>query len=65
MDKVTRIKARNARKGMILCFTDSRFNIIIDDVDFLRDGDVKLSVGDQGTGTEFRDPEEYIWVQLP
>lgn len=64
-DDITRIKANQAKPGMILCFSNPTFDIIIDDVDFCRDGDVKLSVGHGGTGTEFYQPEDFIWVRLP
>lgn len=65
MKPITKIKAKNAKEGMILHFFNPEMDIIIDDVDFCRDGDVKLSIGHGGTGTEFYDPEEYIWVRLP
>jgi hypothetical protein len=62
-DDIIRIKAKQARPGMILCFNNPTFDIVIDDVNFLRDGDVRLSVGHDGTGAEFYEPEEFIWVQ--
>lgn len=63
-DDIVRIKAKQARPGMVLCFNNPTFDITIDDVEFTNDGDVKLSVGHGGTGTEFYQSEEFIWVQF-
>ena len=63
MTDLIKIKAKNAKAGMILHFFVPEMDIVIDDVDFTRDGEVKLSIGHGGTGTEFYEREDFIWIR--
>jgi hypothetical protein len=65
MDKTVKhicILAMDAKAGMIQCYSDPRFDHVIDDVDLTRDGEVKIQHGNF-TAVDWFKPDEYIWVQ--
>ena len=69
MDKTVkhiRILAKDAKAGMIQRFCDPRFDYVIDDViddvDFTREGEVKIQHGNF-TAVDWYDAREHIWVQ--
>lgn len=56
------VEARHLRDGDVLSYANPRWNIRIDEVSFMRNGQVKVNLGDDGTGTDFYDPDELIQI---
>ena len=59
---VVRIKAKDAQPGMILCFSNPRYDQVIDEVTWCRDGEVKIETGNF-TGSSWWKQDDIIWVK--
>jgi len=55
------IRAKHLREGDILVF--DRYEIYVDDVTFTRDVKVKVTVGFEGTGTQWFEMNEFVTVK--
>lgn len=55
------IRAKHLREGDILVF--DRYEIYVDDVTFTRDIKVKVTVGVDGTGTQWFEMNEFVTVK--
>jgi hypothetical protein len=49
--------------GMTMAFSNERYNFRIDDVEWTRDGEIKVHHGDF-TAVDWYEPESNVWVQL-
>lgn len=55
------IPARQAREGMVMTFVNERFNYVIEDVTFTRDGEVRITSRND-TAVEFFAADQTVWV---
>ncbi len=55
------IRAKNLKEGDRLVFTGG-VTLYVDDVTYTRDGEVKVSVGIGGTGTEWYEMDDIVHV---
>lgn len=60
--QVIRVKAKDLREGDQIVYNDSQYTDYIDDVQFTRDGDVKVIVGFDGSGVLFYEQQEFVWI---
>ncbi len=57
-----RIQAQHIQPNDVLAFSNPTSTIFVDDVEWTRDGQIKVSIGYDGTGTMWFDPEEFVWI---
>ena len=58
------LKAKYLEPGMTLVYSQYDYELYIDDVQFTRDGEVKVSLGVDGSGTSFFDMNEVLTVKV-
>lgn len=56
------VRARDLRAGDVLSYANPRWNIRIDDVTWTRDGQIRVSIGVDGTGTEWYEADDLIQI---
>lgn len=56
------IKAKHLREGDVLCYAHTGYTLTVDEVEFTRDGEVLIRVGEGGTGTEFYDMNDNVQI---
>jgi preprotein translocase subunit YajC len=56
------IRAKNLKEGDRLVFTGGH-TLYVDDVTYTRDGEVKVTVGQGGTGTEWFEMEDLVRIE--
>ena len=57
-----RIQAQHLQSNDIIAFYNPLSTTIVDEVEWTRDGQIKVSIGYDGTGTMWFDPEEFVWI---
>jgi len=57
------MQARCLMPGMTMAFSNPRHNFRIDDVEWTREGEVKVHHGDF-TAVDWYEPESNVWVEL-
>jgi hypothetical protein len=60
---LTTITAKQAREGMTMAFVNERFNYVIEEVNFTRDGEVQI-VSRNDTSVEYFKADANIWVYI-
>lgn len=58
---INRIKASELKPGMIMAFSNPRFNYLIDDIRWMRDGDIAIDHGNF-TAVDFYQPDDIVWI---
>ena len=56
------VRARDLREGDVLSYANPRWNLMIDDVSWTRDGEIKVSLGVDGTGTEWYEADQLVQI---
>ena len=57
------MQAKCLMPGMVMAFSNPRQNFLIDDVEWDRDGDIKVHHGNF-TAVDWYEAESNVWVQL-
>ena len=62
--KTVHVRAKHLKEGDRIVYKGvfSDFTMYVDDVQFTRDGEVKVSIGIGGTGTEWYEMDELVHV---
>ena len=61
---IQEIKAKHIQPGMVICYKNSRYDTVVDEVEWTRDGEVLVRTGVDGTGSEWFQPEEIVWIRV-
>ena len=56
------VRARDLREGDVLSYANPRWNLVIDDVSWTRDGEIKVRLGVDGTGTEWYEADQLVQI---